>query len=141
MRSITLVAVLLGCASPTLAAKDVSCKLVHQELANAQKRQWTPAINRQLNGKLDSINQVFELSGWFIVFVDAKGADPPFLFYHGNPVKTHYITMWSGAAMRSEQAEIKNWVLKNAPGIPVNLASCFAWQVTQRQDINSDLGR
>ncbi|MHB1991646.1 hypothetical protein [Metallibacterium scheffleri] len=93
MRSITLVAVLLGCASPDLAAKDISCKLVHQGIASAQKRQWTPAINRQLNVKLVSINQVFELSGWFVVFVDVKEADPPFLFYHGNPVKTHYITM------------------------------------------------
>jgi hypothetical protein len=114
---------------------------VHQGLSDTQKREWTPAINRQLNGRLDTINQAFELSGWIIVFVDAKEADPPFLFFHGNPTKTHYITIWSGAAMRSKQAEMKEWVLKNAPGIPVDLASCFAWRVTAGQDVNPDFGR
>jgi len=141
MRSITLLALLLGWASPAMASTDVSCNLVHQGLTDAQKKEWSPSIDRQLNGRLDSINQVFELSGWLTIFVDTKESDPPYLFFHGNPAKTHYITMWSGAAIRTEQVEMKNWVIKNAPGIPEPLANCFAWHVTRGQDIDADFGR
>ena len=139
MRSTTLL-LLLGWSSLAMAATDVSCDSVHQGLTDVQKKEWSSAINAQLSGRLESINLAFELSGWTIVFVDTKESDPPFLFFHGNPAKTRYVTMWSGAATRSEQTEMRNWVLKNAPGIPEPLANCFAWHATHGQDISGDFG-
>jgi hypothetical protein len=140
MRSIIFLALYLGCVPLVISATNAPCDLVHRGITEAQRKEWSPSIDRQLNGHLASINQAFALSGWVIVFVDAKQADPPFLFFHGSPAKTHYITMWSGAAMRSEQAQTKGWALREVPGIPDGLASCFAWQVTQGQDRPADFG-
>jgi hypothetical protein len=126
-----------------MAAKsaDISCAAVHEGVTEAQKKAWDASINRQLGGRLSKINQAFSRADWTVVLVDARDADPPFLFFHGDPAKTHFVTMWSGAAMRSEQNAIKAWVLDNAPGIPHDLAMCFAWHVTQGQDIDADFGR
>jgi len=40
------------------------------------------------------------------------------------------VTLWSGVALKKEERDVGDWVLKNAPGIPRKLASCFAWHVT-----------
>lgn len=141
MRSIVSLVLCLVCVPPVISAKNAPCDLVHRGITETQKKEWSPSIDRQLNGRLASISQAIALSDWVVVFADAKQADPPFLIFHGNPAATHYITMWSGAAMRSEQAQTKAWVLKEAPGIPDGLASCFAWQVTQGQDNPADLGK
>lgn len=40
---------------------------------------------------------------------------------------------------RSERKGMEAWVLKSAPGIPGELAACFAWYVTLGQDIDADI--
>jgi hypothetical protein len=132
---------LVGLLPLAAKAADVSCAKVHEGVTKAQKKEWSSSINQQLSGRLTRINQAFSLSDWVIVFVDAREADPPFLIFHGNPARTHFVTMWSGAAMRSEQKAMNDWALKNAPGIPNDLAACFAWHITVGQDIDADFGR
>ncbi len=58
-------------------------------------------------------------------------SDEEFLFYSHDPLTSAPVTMWSGAAAYFEEHEIKIWTLRNAPGIPPKLASCFAWHVTK----------
>jgi hypothetical protein len=104
---------------PTVAiAADTSCTNVRHGVTEAQRREWWPSINRQLGGKLTAINQIFAQGDWVVVFVDLRSADSPFLFFHGNPAKTQFVTMWSGAAMRSERKAVQDWTLINVPGIP-----------------------
>jgi hypothetical protein len=50
--------------------------------------------------------------------------------YTPGPLKRHSVTEWGRAASEGEEKEIKDWTLKNAPGIPERLARCFAWHVT-----------
>lgn len=122
-------------------AAEASCVGVRQGMSAEQRAQWGQSINRQLGGRLVAIKQAYSQADWVIVFVDAKDADPPFLFFHGSPAQSHYLAMWSGAAMRSEEDSMKAWVLKHAHGIPLQLAACFAWHVTQGQDVGADFGR
>ena len=76
----------------------------------------------------------FKFGSWQIINVNSPDSDAPYLFYSGDPLKTRYVTMWSGAARMDEEQEIKAWTLRNAPGIPSALASCFAWHVTKAPD-------
>jgi len=67
-------------------------------------------------------------------FTLIRVSDNPFLFYSGDPATSHYVALWSGGAKRDEANEIEAWTLKNARGIPKELASCFAWYVTNNHN-------
>lgn len=122
---ISLALLLLASASATSP-----CNGVDTRLTDAQKAGWASAIAKQLNVSSVSVSQAFSFSGWRFVFVTTPKSDPPYLFFKGDPLKSRYITMWSGAATPQEESQIHKWVVQNAPGIPSKLAGCFAWQVT-----------
>ena len=111
------------CASP--------CDSVDRVLTNKRKAVLVPAITKQLHVSSVDILQSFKFGAWTIIYVDTHEADEVYLFYAHNPLTSRYITMWSGAAAINEEQEIKDWTLKNAPGIPPQLANCFAWHVTK----------
>jgi hypothetical protein len=67
---------------------------------------------------------------WSIIYIDAWDSESEYLFYSRSPFGTRAITSWSRAATPFEEVSIKHWALSNAPGIPLLLASCFAWKVT-----------
>lgn len=106
------------------------CDNVNRNLTNQNKAAWAPEIARQLHAQKVDVLQSFRFEGWTIIYVDSHEADEAFLFYSPDPVRNHYVTMWSGAAAKNEEQSIKGWTLKNAPGIPQSLADCFAWHVT-----------
>lgn len=57
------------------------------------------------------------------------------MFYSGDPLKNKNVSLWSGAARIDEEQDIYEWVIKNVPGIPSQLAKCFAWHVTKNRDM------
>ncbi len=120
----------IGVAMPGCAWSASPCDNVDRGLTDKIKMEWAPAIARQLHAQKVDVLQSFQFGGWSIIYVDSHEADEAFLFYSHDPLRSHYVTMWSGAAMRDEQQSIKAWTLKNAPGIPQPLAGCFAWYVT-----------
>lgn len=79
--------------------------------------------------------QTFALRGWNIVYVETPNSDPPFVFFHGAPDTVHYVALWSGGAGADEEASIREWTIQSAPGIPADLAKCFAWHVTKARDL------
>lgn len=130
MRSLLLIGLLL--ASGIAAASP--CATVRRDLSDSQKAEWAGAIARQVTVPSVSVLQAFTLSDWKIVYVNSPSSDPPFVFFHGAPDRVHYITLWSGAARADEETSIRAWAIKNAPGIPTDLAECFAWYVTKARD-------
>ena len=76
----------------------------------------------------------FRFRGWSIVYAYDDTSDPFFAFYRGDPLTTKSLAIWGGAAGSNEENEIRLWVTKNAPGIPAQLATCFAWHVTGDRD-------
>jgi hypothetical protein len=131
MRLLHLIGLLL--VSGVAAASP--CDSVRRDLSESQRTEWAGAIARQLNVPSVSVLQAFELSGWKIVYVDTPNSDSPFIFFHGAPDKVHYVTLWSGGARADEEASIRAWAIKSAPGIPSDLAGCFAWHVTKARDL------
>jgi hypothetical protein len=113
------------------SALGAPCSHVDRSLNKKTKMALAPAIATQLHVENVDVIQSYRLGGWSIIYVDAHKGDEVFLFYAKNPLTEKYITMWSGGATRDEAKTIKDWTLKNAPGIPNQLASCFAWQVTE----------
>jgi hypothetical protein len=106
------------------------CDSVDRSLTNKRKVALAPEIARQLDASSVNVLQSFRTGDWSIIYVDSHSADDAFLFFAQDPLTHHYITLWSGAAVSNEEEEIKDWTLKNAPGIPPKLANCFAWHVT-----------
>ena len=105
------------------------CDGLELQLTNERKTTWALAIAKQLNTKVDVLRQ-FGTGNWSVVDVSPHDADELFLFYRAEPTSQPYIARWSGAVRIDEEASIKKWVLTNAPNIPSQLASCFAWYVT-----------
>ena len=113
------------------------CDGVDRRLPSNEKPALESIITTQLKAReladLKSVElmQSFRLEAWGIYYVSTGVSDETFVFYAGDPRSHDYVTYWSGAATRSEEKRIRNWVLKNAPGIPRKLARCFSWYVTQ----------
>ena len=122
----------------SMATKPVvsPCQGLNQSLSENYKANLARAVAKQINGttklKVSSVDviQSFASDNWSIVYVNTHVSDELFLIYSGNPLTNRYVTLWAGAAMIEDEPIMKAWVLKNAPGIPPKLASCFARRVT-----------
>ena len=117
------------------ATKPMPCDGINQSITEQRKAELAPKLAKQLSARGIVTKNVdvlasYRYDGWSILYVDTNVSDEAFLFYRRDPLKGKYITLWSGAAMRSEQDEMQAWTLKNAQGIPPRLAGCFAWYVT-----------
>ena len=84
----------------------------------------------QLHVKSTNIIRAFASGHWSLFYVQTYVSDEIFLFYAGDPLTNRFVARWSGWAEKNEEPEIKNDILKKAPGIPPQLAGCFAWYVT-----------
>lgn len=116
------------------ATPATPCDGVSRQLTAADKAAWSAPVAQQLGVARVEVLQSFAFGGWRIVYVNTFETDEAFLFYHGDPRHTHYLTFWAGAAGEDETADTRRWVLQQAPGIPPTLAACFAWHVTQHRD-------
>jgi len=92
-----------------------------------------PSVAKQLGTKKADISQSFRFGGWSILYVSTGVADDAYVFYSGDPMRKKFVTLWGGAALENEEKAIRVWTLKNAPGIPLTLARCFAWHVTRER--------
>lgn len=87
-------------------------------------------LAKQTGFKKVSVSQSMQFQRWRIIQIVPDSAESEWLFYSRDPMGAHAITSWSGAANPFEEVSIRHWVLRNAPGIPLQLARCFAWHVT-----------
>ena len=112
-----------ACASP--------CNSMDRGLTNEYKIALASTIAKQMHASSVDILQLFRFGTWSIIYVDTHVADEAYLFYAYDPLTSHYITLWGGGATTNEEQEIKAWTIKNVPGIPLQLASCFAQYVAR----------
>lgn len=127
-------AMLIFAALP-VCASEPPCTSVSRSLTVERKEALSPAIAKQLGMPSVDVLQSFKFGDWSIIYVDTHQSDEVFLFYAHDPLTSHYVTMWSGGAARDEEESIRSWAVQNAPGIPAQLASCFAWHVTKDRDL------
>jgi hypothetical protein len=131
---------LICCATPCSGVDRTLSENDQRNFATAIERhlnkQLGPTVNEQITTSPQDVLQVFRLGAWHIVYVNTHVSDEPFLFYDRPPHKSAaYITAWAGGAATNEAPRIRNWLIKNAPGIPKKLANCFAWHVTNDRDM------
>ncbi len=117
----------------TISACAAPCTGVDRSLDQNRKKQLAPVIAKQLNITSADILQSFKYQSWYIIFVETHVSDEPYLFFKGDPFHEKYLTLWSGAARADEEQQIKEWTIRNVKGIPLALASCFAWHVTKNR--------
>jgi hypothetical protein len=110
------------------------CADVNRNLTSQRKAALAPEIAKQLHFKSVDVLQSFQFGSWQIFYVNMHESDETFVFYADDPLRSRYITLWSGAAAGDEEQAIKAWTLKNASGIPRRLATCFAWHATKARD-------
>lgn len=123
------------------------CSGVDRRLSDAQRQMLVPALERHLNKQLgqelgqvihlaaEDVFKSFRVGKWHIIYLNSHVSDEPFLFYRSAPDQAEaYITAWAGAAASDEGDAIYTWVRREVPGIPKNLAACFAWYVTAARD-------
>ena len=133
-RLLVLSAIALTLATATLPIlAENACSGVDRTLAKERIKALGPVIAKQLGAKQAEISQSFRFDGWSILYVSTGEADDAFVFYSGDPMRSKYVTLWGGVALKDEEKEIRAWTLKNAPGIPRTLANCFAWHVTKER--------
>jgi hypothetical protein len=109
------------------------CEKIDFNLSKENIAKLIPIIAKQLHVKNIDILKSFNMGNWHIFYVDTHESDEVFLFYSNDPLSSQYITLWSGAATSDEEQKIKDWVIKNVPGIPNQLANCFSWYVTKNR--------
>ena len=127
-----LIIALMIFVQPIYAAQTHSaCVGINREITSQSKAILTPVIAQQLHVRTVEILESFKIDRWSIYYVNPIQADSVYVFYAGNPINEHYVTLWGGYAFSDEKDKIKSWVIKNAPGIPIQLARCFAWRVTK----------
>jgi hypothetical protein len=119
----------------TACVRGSPCDGVDRTLTTERKASLAPEIAKQLSVSSVEVLQSFHSGSWSIVYVGTHQSDEVFLFYSHDPLTSRYIAMWSGAAASNDEQKIRGWTLKNAPGIPQDLASCFAWHVTKDRDL------
>ncbi|MBI3480880.1 MAG: hypothetical protein HY016_11090 [Nitrosomonadales bacterium] len=111
------------------------CDGVDRSLSSKRKSVLAHKIATELNVSTVDVLQSFKSHGWSIIYIDTHESDEAFLFYPSDPLSSGYITSWGGVASIYEEQQIKEWILKNAPKIPLKLANCFAWHVTHDRDM------
>jgi hypothetical protein len=124
------IALMLSVATEPVSAEN-ACSGVDRTLPRERAKALGSLVAKQLDAKQGEITQSFRFGGWSILDVSTGIADDAYVFYSGDPMRTKYVTLWAGAALEDEEGEIRAWTLKDAPGIPVTLARCFAWHVTK----------
>ena len=119
----------------TSMAQADPCDHIDRRLTSERKSELARSLAGQLDARTIDVLQSYRSGAWTIVYVDTHEADPAFLFFAGDPLKSHYIALWSGAARLDEEQVILDWTNKNVPRIPAPLAQCFAWHVSKSRDM------
>lgn len=119
-----------GAAQAAMAASP--CQGVNQTPGEniKNKADLERSIAKQLKLPKVSVNRSFVYGRWSIFYVETHKTDPAYLFYSENPLTNTYVYRLGGELEIIGEQKIRDQVLKNAPGIPPELANCFAWYVT-----------
>ena len=111
-------------ATPAIAAP---CPNVRHSRASSDSS--TLGILSAQVGRPVQLAGSYEQGRWRIYDVTADG-DHGYVFFNGPPRATPKAYVWAGSGLSGETADILKEVRRHAPGIPLDLARCFARRVT-----------
>lgn len=115
------------------------CDGVRRTLTAEQKIKLEPIVTRQISRQIDvqsvKVLESFRYRNWYILHIAPNSADEAFVFYKGDPTTNYYLLAWPDAfSENDEKAVLKTVFSGKTKGIPKELATCFAWHVTNVED-------
>jgi hypothetical protein len=87
-------------------------------------------VAAQLSDPKAKALRTFSFDGWEIVEVMLGNARKAFVFYSSDPLRSDTVAIWRGDTDLDGVSQAREWTTENAPGIPNQLARCFAVRVT-----------
>ena len=87
-------------------------------------------VGAQLHDTKARALQTFAYEDWKIVEVALGNSADVFVFYSADPLSSGYVAIWRGASDLDGVSQAKEWAVESAPGIPNQLARCFAVRAT-----------
>jgi hypothetical protein len=89
-------------------------------------------VGAQLRDPKAKALRTFAYHGWEIVEVALGNSPNAFVFYSADPLSSDAVAVWRSGADLDGVSQAKEWTVESAPGIPNQLARCFAVRVTAR---------
>ncbi|HVJ52144.1 MAG TPA: hypothetical protein VM689_06770 [Aliidongia sp.] len=121
-------ALLLACVTARAEECDNS---IDRSLAADQAAKLAPIIAKRTHTKPGEPIQSFRSGRWRILYLETPVPDDGLQLYAGDPLTARDVIIWGGVARTNEEDEIRDWVTSEAPGIPDELAACFASYVAR----------
>ena len=107
------------------------CKHVNRELTASDQAQLELALAKNLQIPNVEVYSRLSIGKWLVIHSNVSPGDPTYGFYSSDPLKGGKpVAFWSGGAPFFEVGDIAKWASDNVPGVPEELAECFAWSVT-----------
>jgi hypothetical protein len=121
---------LLPALAATTAMASAPCEGVDRGLGKERADRLSQRLARELRDSNARATQEFLYDGWDIVGVTGAGSVEMYVFYPSDALSVGHVAIWRGGAGLDEVSQAKEWAVENAPGIPNQLARCFAVRVT-----------
>ena len=121
----------LLCALAALAATRAHASAPCEGVARGRGEEaLSIRIDAQLHDPKARALQTFAYDDWKIVQVALGNSAEVFVFYSADPLSSDTVAVWREAKDLDGVSQAKEWTVENAPGIPNQLARCFAVHVT-----------
>jgi hypothetical protein len=112
---------------PVCAQASAPCEGVDRNLDGDRVARLTLRAVQQLHEPNAKALRSFAYDGWDIVEIGLNQSRTAFVFFSGDDT----VAVWRGGQGLDEVSQAKEWTVENAPGIPNQLARCFAVYVTR----------
>ncbi len=126
-----------GDASPKQYADVISrlagdpCRNVAHELSETERTALEAELSRSLSLPSVQVYARLKLGNWAVIYSNISPGDPTYAFFSADPLSGGKpVEFWSGGGPFYEVGDISEWASENVPGVPKELAECFAWYVT-----------
>jgi hypothetical protein len=125
------IAALLALSLVAGFSHSAPCDQVNRSFTVAQAMDLSGPVSNQLAILGIRVQESYQFEGWTILGVKPKTSDTLFLFYPKDPSAQKFIAKWSPDQNDWDAKRVGQWLGKNTPSIPSELASCFVWHVTE----------
>jgi hypothetical protein len=106
------------------------CEGLHGGVSSADKNASILASSKQTRSTRVEVLDDFRSHDWIMLYLETHVSDEPVVFLHKKENTLNFVALWAGGAIIGQEAALEEWAHRDVPGIPTDLARCFAWYVT-----------
>ncbi|MCB1607347.1 MAG: hypothetical protein KDI71_10270 [Xanthomonadales bacterium] len=107
------------------------CRNVDVLVSKEEERELENALSESFSLASVDVFSTFQFGSWFVIYSDISPGDPTYGFFPSDPRQGgEPIKFWAGGDAFYAVGDIAEWTIANVPGVPEELAECFAWSLT-----------